>query len=412
MSRIHSGMLRCLGLFVLALSLIQSSICHGDEKPAEPLDARATQKRVEDLFQKLCNCNVSRKQGYDEADRIESMIEKIGIEAVPVLLKEVNLKDKERCFAAIACLHGCRRGMELLPREVAAPLIAVLEGTNDPRLCGAALRALHHCHFKWAKDHPKLLARFLRHPDAIVRTEGVIAAQCLQQEGKQWLPSILDILKHDPNSNTRNEAARSLLHLAPGDPTVINILIEQLDGPAERGALWALAFSGQAAKPAIPAILKKAKMRDDDAIRALGRLGSVAKEAIPTLVELLDTKEKHATDTARVIVAIGKIEPESPMVINAMRQVLREEVAGVKNEPRLIVVAAKLKAIRVLAKGGRNARAALPELTKCLNDESSLLRSESAAAMRVIADDVPQASPTPTKPTVKSDAKQPKPNQN
>ena len=153
---------------------------------------------------------------------------------------------------------------------------------------------------------------------------------------------------------------------------------------ARRDAAYQLSRLGTAAKPALPALLKA--LRDDDkqvwafALTAITALGPEAVDAVPTLIDDLNSKRPRTQRerdprqavmrTAYALTRIG------PAAIPPLIEALGTDDIG-------------LRAGATLALGGmgKEARAAVPALIKNLTAREDFIRDESVAALGRIGSD-------------------------
>lgn len=120
------------------------------------------------------------------------------------------------------------------------------------------------------------------------------------------------------------------------------------------------------------------------AIDVLGMMGPAARPAIPVLVRLLGSE--RAGDTVLKVAAaraLGKIGPESPEVIPALKEALKKT----SSEEDIIVCRAAASALREI---GRDGAAAVPELIVLLKSPTESMQHLAADALGSIG---PQASP-------------------
>ena len=107
-----------------------------------------------------------------------------------------------------------------------------------------------------------------------------------------------------------------------------------------------------------------------EAVRALGKMGVAAKEAIPALTELLRDREKEENIRLQAAGALGKMGPEAKAAIPALTELLRHEDGAVG-----------LVAASILGKMGLQAEATIPTLMEFLRDKEWGVRTAAATAL-------------------------------
>lgn len=177
------------------------------------------------------------------------------------------------------------------------------------------------------------------------------------------------------------------LHLsavAEEAPLTIDKLIPMLSSSereARREAAYQLERQGAAAKPALPALIKAINDEDKQvatsALAALAGLGPQAQEAIPPLIDLMDTGKARGRDrrqlVARAAFALSRIGPAAvPPLIEAVK----------KDD-----IGLRIGGARALGGMGTQARDAVPVLIGVMVDGRDPIREEVIAALGLIAPD-------------------------
>jgi len=143
---------------------------------------------------------------------------------------------------------------------------------------------------------------------------------------KSAVPPLIGILKKDQRWSMREKAAMALGRI--GEDVAVGPLSEALNDSHEsvRGAsLRALGEIGSDA--AVQALISRIKGFDRfHAILALSRLGSRAKEAVPTLIEILRDKDSNVRDVA--VLALKSIGPDASDAVTILSEVAVDEEEG------------------------------------------------------------------------------------
>ncbi|HUY92107.1 MAG TPA: HEAT repeat domain-containing protein [Pirellulales bacterium] len=176
-------------------------------------------------------------------------------------------------------------------------------------------------------------------------------------------------LKSD-DKYVRQAAARALVELRPDPELVRPALLAALadDDPAVRGNIVeAVAALGASATPDLVKGLKNPNFRDASAA-ILARIGPPAKAALPALLAALDdatsTERSSADDFhAEALVAIALIGPQDPAVVKKCTAMLNSENDRVRRT-----------ATYALGKAGAAAKGAMSALRGQLNGDDETLR--------------------------------------
>jgi len=217
---------------------------------------------------------------------------------IPVLVASLQDRNDGVCDAAVQAIFGV--GKEAIPN-----LLTALEDVNQRKRI-YFIRALTQFG-EDAKAAVPALIRLLKAPD---RADGLAAAQALgafKLEAKATVPALIPLLKNTTNMDCY-VAAKALGQIGPEAKAAVPALIELLGekkevptdpdyvrmmylgvaarvgggssaiGNASRGGKGGGAFQGRGVPYNIPAVM---------AATALGKIGPVAKAAIPALLEVL-----------------------------------------------------------------------------------------------------------------------------
>jgi len=198
--------------------------------------------------------------------------------------------------------------------------------------------------------------------------ESAVKALLEHSERKTVIHALVGAMKEDDN-NKRPNAGTVLVKM--GSEAVVP-LIEALDLPDVRArASWALTELGEAAKPAVPSLVKLLKSSDanaaNDAAVALGVMGQGVSDVLPALIETLKHENRDVrAAAATAIKQIGPTGEHIPLLLPALQ------------DPFMKV---RSTVILTFAYMGEAARPTIPEIIKMLKDENAWVRMHSAAAL-------------------------------
>jgi HEAT repeat protein len=181
-------------------------------------------------------------------------------------------------------------------------------------------------------DDLSVLLKSLRHSDAEVRRSAAVALESFGAEAVAAVPVLTQALD-DADVVTQVAAARTLGQIGmaalPG-------LLQALGKPEKqvrREAIWALVRMGSAAKDAVPALA--AALRDSDlrvrlgAAQALGAIGPDASAAIGSLIECL--KDSNLIFCRLAAQALTRLGPDA---VPALQQAIQSSDPFVRREAR------------------------------------------------------------------------------
>src|SRR5262245_3192691 len=166
-------------------------------------------------------------------------------------------------------------------------------------------------------------------------------------------------------------------------PTLKELLTNKQPGVALDAALLLVSIDTNAAAPAIPVLIEAVKSTPEGntglaaAIKALAKLGPMAKDSLPELVKKYDANKPdlriHAAE------AVARIDPEqAPKAVEVIVALLKEK----KQKWELV----RLYSANALRQIGAPAKPALPTLLDLLQDDGPF-HAEIAAAIIVIDPD-------------------------
>jgi HEAT repeat protein len=308
----------------------------------------------------------------------------------------------------------------------AIPRLAKLLESREPEVRVAVARALVDIGADPATLVPGLTPLLTHTANSVVVATGRLLVEIDPDEARRQVRLIVPRLHAQPGAVNRSAlAALSAMRSQAGEaiPALLPLL-EQTDVRIVEQVLGMLVDIGRDS-PAVLAILVSSLGSDTIGIdrrvayaRALGNLGPAGEAAVPALRDILDrpTAESEPRGGARLytaldlrvaaIAALGRIQPDDPQVIGALRSQLLSRFPKVRVPALIALGRADVVAPIVLAdlvahladedasvrthaaltigqmKSDRSA--AVPALTAALGDENPFVRTASAMALKKV----------------------------
>jgi len=229
--------------------------------------------------------------------------------------------------------------------------------------------------------------------NAADRGSAIAVLSLIGPAAKEAVPTLL-VAMQDMDSTVATNAALALGRI--GSPAASG-LVQALknSNPRVRGlALGAIKHLGPDAKDAVPVLIEMVKKTNNEsvpAIEALGRIGLASSEAVPLLIETLDSKKPAgALNPARIqaVVALGRIGPNAAAAVPALTKLVHERDKG-----GLV----SHHAVEAIGGIGPDAKAAVPALIQILEDEANPARTSAAISLGQIGPKAKDAAPALTK---------------
>lgn len=278
-----------------------------------------------------------------------------------VLWIAVNSEGSDKLFTALG-----DRAKEQLPR-----FVKMLDSseTISRQLAATGLGKFGMA----AKDQAPRLVELLRDSDLNVREAAVTTLGKLGMEIKDQVPRLMELLSDsDPNVQTAAVQVLTGLWVLTKDQAWLAQFLRHRSWYVRRGTASQLGKLGNVAKEQIPHLIELLGDPDstvrEAAVQALGALGEISKEQIPRLVELL--RDPHSSVREVVDQTLVKLGPVAKGL-----------------EPRLIKLLSnpdpdvRKKAARVLGESGTLTPEQVLRLAKLLNDPDSSVREAATEAL-------------------------------
>jgi HEAT repeat protein len=201
----------------------------------------------------------------------------------------------------------------------------------------------------------------------------------LGPEAAAATPALLAALQ-DPDPHVRHVVTAALGEIAPADKEVIAALVSRLRTGDRLSAVKALGHFAADAREAVPTLVELVKDPDTEtrltAVIILGEIGPDAALAVRVLTEAL--RDADATVREHAAESLGQIGTEDASTIAALSEALKDNNSRVRRD-----------AVRTLGQIGPAAKSAVPAIRGLQKDESENVRSAARTALRQID---PQAS--------------------
>ena len=201
----------------------------------------------------------------------------------------------------------------------------------------------------------------------------------LPEKGDAVIQGLIDAALHE-DRDIAGPALRGFLGLGMRGKVAVPRLVEALrDKGKGRNirlqAMLALGSLGSYAKEAVPTLMEVTQDEDQHiafrAIAMLADIGSPPKDAVPRLIDVVSDKESDVR--AYAIHALGRIGPGASDAVPALIDVLGEKDPGLR-----------WSAIEALGRIGPAAKEAVPVLRQALQDEKGNLHNHIDAALKAI----------------------------
>ncbi|CAN5200719.1 hypothetical protein BH11PLA2_BH11PLA2_51050 [soil metagenome] len=253
---------------------------------------------------------VALTEEYGARDDIIAILTEYGSAAVPDLVGALNRADPFIRAGSAAALGSIRpRPPEVLP--------ALLGAVKDsaPLVRQSVAGGLSGMRQHADKILPPLLM-LATDPEAEVRAPAVRALAKLYRTPGPAFVAVIAALK-DKDEMVRSTAVGAMWTAGPVVATAVPALTEALrdsrDSQFQVLVAMTLGRVGPLAKDAVPQLLVALKGKDENLVKAaasaLGEIGPAAKDAVPRLLGLLKAKPNDLSEIA--VVALGQIGPAS-----------------------------------------------------------------------------------------------------
>ncbi len=346
---------------------------------------------------------------------------RIGTPAAPTPTELLSHKDADvRRFAA---QEFARIGPDA---KAAVPVLAKLLKDDDVDVRLEAAVALYAIDGRIDESTPVLVEGLKVSPRYV---SGAVIR--IGPPAKAVLPALIKLVRETDDEQVRVRAVMALGYIGPEAKDAVPLLLE-LAGPME-GVTWfpSIHALGLIGRPAVPALVETLTDPEspsrEHAADALGEMGPVAKDAIPSLLQAFDDDDEEVRNAVRNAIRdiafseIGRTPPLATLLSMARRDERVRDIFAKKASAKGIDVDDGIEAAIVesysaaipwavetlsgadgewrkraavtLRMTGPHAKAASAALLSHLEDEDVFVRINSAAALWAINDDEQTALP-------------------
>ncbi len=296
--------------------------------------------------------------------------------AIPALIDALDDKDivvRNQITAALAQVGGSLD-----------PLIKALDHEKMYVRAGAA-KAIATLYSGGAKAAPAL-ANALKDPELVVR---YAAAAALVWTGtnrmREAVPVLVEVMR-DQSKEDKQHAAYLLTRIGPAAKSAVPDLIALMKDehlPVRLEAALALsAIDVGAASKAVGVLIEglgsSNQFHPRQSAKALAEIGPPAKDAVPALEKLFDSKDVHARYSAAE--AVARIDPSK---VESAVKVLAATLKDPKNLNSMV----RVYALTSLRKIGPAAKTATPALEEMLGDDGSFHAEVAITAICLAGED-------------------------
>ena len=175
-------------------------------------------------------------------------------------------------------------------------------------------------------------ATLTRHKESRLRELGATLLKVMGPTASEQIPDLLRLLKNsDPAP--RYEAGRALARIGRAALAKVVRLVNSQAADVRDGAIFTLGEAGTELPPGAAAVLAGVVLRGDNsdasvALRALEKLGPLAAEAVPGLVEAMETRSSELK--AKIASALGYIHERADLAVPVLQKALKERSGDVR----------------------------------------------------------------------------------
>ena len=222
-------------------------------------------------------------------------LKKIGLKAIPMILREMKDVDLEDNMKA----YDTYIGVIVYIGEDSVPYIINNLDNEESLFCtlGVLFAIIQEKNVNATEAVPALKKALKNKNDRIRGFAAGILVKIGPPANKLAVPVLIEMLKKD-DEFIKREACMSLAEVGPEAKEAVPLLIEEMNDENENVRFWAIVALqgiGPEAKDAVPALIVALKDKHgasrERAVRCLGEIGPDAKEAVPALTEIFKKDE-------------------------------------------------------------------------------------------------------------------------
>ncbi len=283
-------------------------------------------------------------------------------DAIPALIENLGHNDEDLRNQVIDTLG-------LIGKDAVAPLTKSLSWP-DQKLRSGSARALAAIGVGAAAAGPEILTRLAGEKQRDVRLAFLTALPRLGLPPEKITPPLVQAFR-DGDEQLRSTALNGLLLIRPAEksvvPAIAAMLADSQPGVAERAAL-ALGRFGEAARTALPALVKGAARNDAASPAFVAALTEIGRPSVPELLKQVENVPPASLDrshwTIRILAGIG--------------------AAGLPELEKALAspsVAVRVAALGTLNELGEQSRESRPAVNKLTGDSDPFVRATALSAL-------------------------------
>jgi HEAT repeat protein len=289
-------------------------------------------------------------------------------EAVPILivaLKDENYLNRKDAAVALGAIGP--------PAQAAVPdLITALKDKNVTVRRSAAV-SLGQIHADPQQTIPALLAAIKAGGDGYVRSHSVDSIGDFGPEAESAIPDLANLLK---DKALARHAVAALMHVGPAALPTFEQALSSPDMQMRTVAMSALASMGDKARGQAPKIVPMLKDKDPAvriaAAEVLWRISGRTEDTIPVLIAEVTNRKQWGIRGSAIII-LGKMGPVAKAAVPVLTGALKDEYEDIR-----------ATAADALGEMGPEAKSAVPELKVALKDEEGSVRLAASKAIKKI----------------------------
>jgi hypothetical protein len=191
-------------------------------------------------------------------------------------------------------------------------------------------------------------AQELNNPDAEARLKAIKELGAIGSDARDAIPALSTIMLEDSDRFARIEASLAIKKMHPATRDALPALIRALEDEepwVRMNVVLSLVQLHEEARPAVPALIKALKNENNQtnlgkfpltiqeaAASALGWASAGSDEAVPALLEALETEDAKRGAIRRQIIAraLGLIGPEARPAVPKLKAMLKDQSDDVR----------------------------------------------------------------------------------
>jgi HEAT repeat protein len=298
--------------------------------------------------------------------QIVSIFGRMGPKAAPALVPLLESTDKRLRNTVCAALGNM--GSQA---KAAVPALVKLLAIKDSNLQKTVVRTLGRIG-PAAREALEPLDKLTHSTDPATRAAAFSVLGLISHDPRDLLPRALAALE-DRDDTVQLSGLELLAQADPRHPKLIPATLALLDKPTLRMRVFVfLPRLGPAGSAAVPTLVDLLNSKDlsvrYQVLNALGQMGPAAREAVPALVETLKDSNRQVRSNA--LLALHNLGPTAREAVPALIRILKDPDANLRQQ-----------ALSALGNVGPGARRAVPTMLPFLKDNNVNVRRTVVSAL-------------------------------